>query len=215
MRRISTVDDLVTTVRSVHRPGRRTLLGVAGPPGAGKSRMARFVVAAAGSGVAAIVQQDGFHLRNDVLTTLGRRDRKGAPDTFDVDGFVDLLDRLRVAGDRAVAVPVFRREVEEVVDAGEVIGAQTELLVVEGNYLLLDEPPWARVAERLDMSLYVDAPAAVRRRRLLDRQRRTYGSAEAAARWVERVDEPNARIVEATRVRADVVVGGFDVPDVR
>jgi pantothenate kinase len=200
-------------LRSRQRHGDRMLLGIVGAPGSGKSHLARFL-AAAEPAVAAIVQQDGFHLANDVLVALGRRDRKGAPDTFDVPGLVNLLDRLRTPTDAVVYAPVFRRELEEAINAAVPVAPDVELVIVEGNYLLLDEGPWQDVAERLDRTLYIDTSEAVRVRRLLDRQRRTYGSADAAARWVERVDQPNARVVEATRHRADAVVHGLDVPTV-
>ncbi len=211
---ISSVDGLVAIVRSLQRPGVRTLLGIAGPPGSGKSHLARFLVNAAEPAVAVIVQQDGFHLANDVLEARGRRGSKGAPDTFDVHGFVNLLDRLRTPTDGVVYAPLFRRDLEEAISAAVPIGPDVDLIVVEGNYLLLDEGPWQGIAARLDLTLYVDTPEAVRRRRLIYRQRRTYGSAEAAAQWVERVDQPNARLVEATRHRADAVIKEVDVPAV-
>jgi pantothenate kinase len=202
----------VETVLAVHWPGRRALVGVAGPPASGKSRLARFLVTATEPAVAAVVAQDGFHLPNDVLAETGRRDRKGAPDTFDAVAFIGLLDRLRHDPDRLVLAPVFRREIEEVVEDAVPIGPDVDMVVVEGNYLLLDADPWSGIAERLDLALYLDTPADVRRRRLLARQLQTYGSQEAAVQWVERVDEPNARIVEATQHRADAVVEQLDLP---
>ena len=211
---ITSVDELVTVVRELHHPDVRTVLGVVGPPGSGKSHLARFLVATTGTARAAIVQQDGFHLANDVLTRLGRREAKGAPDTFDTDGLIHLLDRLRTPAEGVVYAPEFRRELEEAINAAVPIAPEVELVVVEGNYLLLDDLPWRGVAERLDRTLYIDTSAALRRRRLLDRHRRTYGSAEAAASWVEHVDEPNARLVESTRRRADAVVRELDLPAV-
>jgi pantothenate kinase len=148
---------------------------------------------------------DGFHLRNEVLDQLGRRQRKGAPDTFDVVALVQLLDRIR-EGTRAVSVPAFSRELDEPVADAFVIEPDATVVLVEGNYLLLDEGPWAEVASRLDLSVYVEAPAEVRRDRLLARQARSHGSPAAARRWIETVDEPNAAIVERTKERADYLV---------
>lgn len=210
---ISSVAGLLAIVRSWQRRGDRTLLGIAGPPGSGKSHLAQFLAAAAEPTVAAIVQQDGFHLANDVLVALGRRARKGAPDTFDVLGLINLLDRLRTQADGVVYAPVFRRDLEDAINAAVPIGPDVDLVIVEGNYLLLDDRAWQGVADRLDRTLYVETSVAVRRRRLLDRHRRTYGNAQAA-QWVERVDQPNSRVVEATRHRADAVVQGLDVPTV-
>jgi pantothenate kinase len=201
---ISSVDELLAMFRSWRRRGARTLVGIVGPPGSGKSHLAHFL--------AAIVAQDGFHLANDVLVRLNRRDRKGAPDTFDVDGLINLLDRLRARIDGVVYAPVFRRDLEESINAAVPIGADVDVVIVEGNYLLLEDRPWWGIAERLDVTLYVETSETERRRRLLDRQRRTYGSVEAAEAWLERVDQPNARLVEATRHRADAVVQDLHLP---
>jgi pantothenate kinase len=176
----------------------RTLVGITGPPGAGKTHVARFLGHP-------VVAMDGFHLRNDELRRLERRHRKGAPDTFDAAEFVRLLDRLR-DGTRAVTVPAFSRELDEPVPDALVIEHDAAVVLVEGNYLLLDEGSWAEVASRIDLSVYVEAPAEVRRARLLARQIRSHGSPAAAQRWIETVDDLNAAIVEQTKARADHLV---------
>ena len=179
---VDAIDDLL------RRPG-RVLLGVVGPPGAGKTTTARRIVASVderrGRGTAAVVGMDGFHLANEVLVALGRRDRKGAPDTFDVDGLVSLLERLVRRDEPVVYAPRFDRSREEAIAAAVAVPRDVRLVVVEGNYLLHDEGPWARVRPLLDAVWYRDTPAALRRRRLLERQRRTYGP-EAGADWVRR-----------------------------
>ena len=180
------------------------LLGITGPPGAGKSTLAAALVTALGQ-QAVIVPMDGFHLAGSELARLGRADRKGAPDTFDAAGYVHLLRRLRERTDEVVYAPAFRRE-HELAEAGALaVPRGVPLVVTEGNYLLLDGP-FAQVRELLTACWYVDVEPAVRLERLVDRHVGHGRTREQAQAWVERTDEPNARQVETTRARADRVV---------
>lgn len=182
--------------------GQRRLLGLVGPPGAGKSTLAAALQAASPS-LSQVVPMDGFHLAQASLVRLGRADRKGAPDTFDAAGFVALLQRLRRQPvDETVYAPEFRREIEEPVAGAIAVSPQTPLLIIEGNYLLLDDGPWAAVAGLLDEVWYVDVPPALRLQRLIARHERFGRSPEAARAWVMQTDEPNARRIEASRPRA-------------
>ena len=125
-------------VRDLIKRNGRTLLGLVGAPGAGKSTLAAALLAEFAE-VAQVVPIDGFHLANVELERLGRRDRKGAPDTFDSAGYVALLRRLLVqADDEVVYAPEFRREIEEPIANAIPIHARTQLVITEGNYLLLD-----------------------------------------------------------------------------
>jgi len=152
------------------------------------------------------VPMDGFHLANVELERLGRRDRKGAPDTFDAHGYVALLRRLLAQGDdEIVYAPEFRREIEEPIANAIPVFARTQLVITEGNYLLLDDGPWAQVRELLDEVWYVDVPDALRVDRLTQRHRQFGRSAEEAVAWVANTDEPNARLIEASRARASFV----------
>jgi len=149
---------------------------------------------------------DGYHLANVELARLGRAGRKGAPDTFDSAGYVALLRRLRDQGtDEIVYAPEFRREIEEPIAGAIAVLPQTRLVITEGNYLLLADGPWTGVATLLDEIWYVEIPAAERLRRLVHRHQRFGRSASAALAWVDQTDEPNARLIEATRSRAHVV----------
>ena len=185
--------------------GGRRLLGLVGAPGAGKSTLAQALLEAY-VGVAQIVPMDGYHLANVELARLGRAGRKGAPDTFDADGYVALLRRLRAQrDDEIVYAPEFRREIEEPIAGAIAVLPSTRLVIAEGNYLLMDEGPWAQVAALLDDSWYVDIDPGLRQQRLVARHVQFGRSAGAAADWVQHTDEPNARRIEATRGRARVV----------
>lgn len=187
----------------LRRPG-RTMLGITGAPGAGKSTVSQALADGLGDEVV-VVPMDGFHLSNEVLVQLGRRDRKGAPDTFDVPGYVSLLRRIR---DRETLVyaPRFDREIEQSIGSAQPVVAATPLVVTEGNYLLCESDGWPAVRELLDEVWYIDVGLDEVRRRLVDRRVRHGHRVEAARAWVAEVDSPNANIVIESRNRADLVV---------
>jgi pantothenate kinase len=183
--------------------GGRRVLGITGPPGAGKSTLAERVVAALGPDVARLVGMDGFHYAQAELVRLGRADRKGAPDTFDADGFAALLERLRSSEDDVVYAPVFRREIEEPIACAVPVPREVPLVVTEGNYLLL----WERIPRLLDECWYIAAAdEAARVERLIGRHVAFGRTPEAAREWVLRSDEANTLVIAATRERADLVV---------
>ncbi|AOP46073.1 nucleoside/nucleotide kinase family protein [Streptomyces lydicus] len=187
-------------------PGRRRLLGITGPPGAGKSTLAAHLVAEL-AGRAALVPMDGFHLAETELRRLGRTDRKGAPDTFDPAGYAALLTRLRSPEpDTAVYAPAFDRRIEEPVAGSIPVAPHIPLIVTEGNYLLLDSTPWSRLRALLDEIWYVELDTPERVRRLVDRHERFGRPRTDAERFVLTSDEANARLVAATRDRADLVI---------
>lgn len=187
-------------------PGQRTMLGLVGAPGAGKSTVAAQLLAAL-PGRAVVVPMDGYHLANAELARLGYADRKGAPHTFDAAGYVAMLARLRLrAAGEVVYAPEFRRAIEEAVAGAIAVPHEVELVITEGNYLLLDEGDWAGVRPQLDAVWYVDIDDDVRRARLVARHVRFGRTAEQARAWVTRSDEPNAVLVAATRARADLVL---------
>jgi pantothenate kinase len=187
--------------------GRRLVIAVAGAPGAGKSTLAARITRELGSR-AVLVPMDGFHYSQRVLDQLGRADRKGAPDTFDVDGLVVLLRRLRAQRDETVLAPVFAREIEEPIAAGIMIRPEHDVVILEGNYLLLDESPWDELASFVDESWFLSVDPVVRRERLV-RRHMAFGRTRAQAEdWVATVDEPNAVLVQASSTRADRLVTG-------
>lgn len=197
-------EELIRRAAGLAGRGRRTLLGLTGPPGAGKSTLAQQLVQAL-AGRAVLVPMDGFHLADPELRRLGREQRKGAQDTFDAAGYVHLLRRLRTADEDVVYAPVFVREQEQAVAGALAVPRQVPLVVTEGNYLLADGA-FGPVQGLLDECWFVDLDPAERRRRLVARHMRHGRTADEAPRWVAQTDEPNAAVVEATRGRADLVV---------
>lgn len=188
---------------------RRRIVGLAGCPGAGKSMLAARLAAAHGE-TAVVVPMDGFHLAQRQLDRLARADRKGAPDTFDVDGYVALLTRLREELDGTVFAPAFDRHLEEPIAGAIAVEPHHTLVVTEGNYLLHDGDGWERVRPLLDECWYVEVDDAMRIRELVARHVE-HGRTEAAAEaWVRDVDEVNAELVRRTRARADRIVGRDD-----
>lgn len=197
---------LAERVRRIAEGQRRILIGITGPPGAGKSTLAEALVAALG-GTAVLVPMDGFHLAQAELQRLGRAGRKGAPDTFDALGYLALLRRLREELDSVVYAPAFRRDLEEPIAGAIPVEPTARVVFTEGNYLLVETlPPWAQVRPLLDEAWYVDLDDEVRLERLVTRHVRFGRSPEAARQWVLDTDEPNAVLVKPTRERADLVV---------
>ena len=186
--------------------GERHILGLVAAPGAGKSTLAQAIQAQFAE-VVQVVPMDGFHLANSELQRLGRRGRKGAPDTFDAAGYVNLLRRIRLqSGDEVVYAPEFRRDLEEAIAGAIAVLPQTRLIVTEGNYLLLDEAPWSQVRDVLDEVWYLDVPKGVRHARLLSRHMHFGRSRDEALAWIASTDEPNAVRIAQCRGRADVQV---------
>jgi fructokinase len=198
--------DLVERARALAVPGQRRLLGITGPPGAGKSKVARDIIDKLGPDLAAFVPMDGFHLSNRTLIALGRRDRKGAWDTFDADGYVQLLRRLRNQEEEIVHAPDFDRDVDESIGSALPIRREVPLVVTEGNYLLSKVGGWAGVAPLLDESWYLELDDATRLERLTYRHQQHGMSQEQAASWARTTDQDNAVLIAQSMSRADLVI---------
>lgn len=178
------------------------ILGVAGPPGVGKSTLGALLVEAWGP-TGHLLPMDGFHFANEELARRGLAKRKGAPDTFDVAGLLATLQRVRTR-DGDVLVPRFVREIEEPIANAIRIPADAELVVVEGNYLLLDIEPWSSVSPLLDARWLLELDDEVRTARLITRHETHGRSHEDAVRWVADVDEPNAQLIGARQAPPDL-----------
>jgi pantothenate kinase len=201
---LRSIDEVVAVVRERADGHHRIIVGIAGAPGAGKSTIAAQLVAAIGPS-AILLPMDGFHLPQSELLARGRRDRMGAPDTFDVPALLQLLDRVENSGLRVLA-PEFDREIEEPVAGAIDVNPEFSTVVVEGNYLLLDSGGWEHVAGYLGLSFFVEVDDDVRVERLIARHRR-FGKSEVAARaWALGPDEANARVIATTAPRADYTI---------
>jgi pantothenate kinase len=203
---------LVDRVLGLAAGQRRVIIGMAGSPGSGKSTLAEVLT----SGInkrrpgpvpfAAHVPMDGFHLADAELERLGRRDRKGAPDTFDAWGYVSMLRRLAARDEPVVYAPLFDRRDDQPRAGAIAVLAETSVVVTEGNYLLLDSPPWSYLPALLTETWFCCLPDAVRLARLTDRHRRFGKTAQAAKAWATGPDQRNADLIEPTAVRADLLI---------
>ena len=200
--------DLVAWIIERSASTDRYLFGIAGPPGCGKSTLAERLGAELD---APVVPMDGFHLSNAELVERGQLGIKGAPETFAASAFVDLVSELRQAN-AMVACPTFDRMLDETVADRVRVTPDDAVVLVEGNYLLIDEAPWGELAGLLDDIAYVDVPNDVRVERLVDRHVASGRGRVEALDFVRRSDEPNARRIEPGRVRADVLVSSAEAP---
>lgn len=202
------MSEIATIAATIFRragKARRFVVAIAGPPGTGKSTLSSALHGVLPEGAVEVVPMDGFHYDDAVLERRGLRSRKGAPETFDFAGFEVLLKRIR-AGEPDIAIPVFDRSVELSRAAASVIGADVRFVLVEGNYLLLDEEPWSRLAPLFDFSIFLDVPRGELERRLRQRWHE-HGRSEAdALAWIASNDMPNIERVLARRRPADLIL---------
>lgn len=204
------VERSLTDLRLRLADGKRILLGIVGAPGSGKSTFAaclqKLLGPGPGPGSAVVVPMDGFHLGNTIIDGTPLRERKGGIDTFDVGGYLSLLQRLARRDEEVVYAPEFRRTIDEPVAASIEVPAAVPLIITEGNYLLADLPPWQQVRAQLDEVWFLDTPRHLRLSRLVDRHILFGKNREAAEAWAAGSDETNARLIEATRHTADRVI---------
>lgn len=196
-----TVREIAHQLSAVPKNGRR-LIALAGPPAAGKSTVSEALVAELGQD-AALVPMDGFHYSNATLDARGLRARKGAPETFDLAGFKALLHRLKT--EEEVAVPTFDRKLDASIGSSRLVEACHKTLVIEGNYLLLDEPGWRDLTHFWDFTVFLDVPVETLKARLIQRWLDHGFDQEKAEEKALSNDIPNALRVVENNLRADFV----------
>ncbi|HEV2901200.1 nucleoside triphosphate hydrolase [Mesorhizobium sp. AaZ16] len=202
---MSEIAHIVATIFKRAGGERRFIVAIAGPPGSGKSTLSSQLHDLLPEGSAAVVPMDGFHFDDRILESRGLRARKGAPETFDYAGFEALLKRIRAA-EPDIAIPVFDRTMELSRAAAAIIPADVKFILVEGNYLVLDEPPWSGLAPLFDFTLFIDVPRPELERRLMQRWHEHGKSDEEARAWVASNDMPNVDKVLGRRRQADLVI---------
>ncbi len=188
----------------------RVIVAVAGAPGSGKSTLADKLAGKLNgreAGLAAVLPMDGYHYDDLHLEPAGFRPRKGAPHTFDVGGLFHTLKRLRARDEAEVAVPVFDRKIEIARAGARLIPASVAVIVVEGNWLLLDQAPWDRLRPVFDVTVMVEVPESVLRSRLRGRWERLGLSEVEIAAKLEENDLPNGRLVRDGSVAAEFRLG--------
>lgn len=208
-------DKLVAAALDLVPGDGRSVLGIAGAPGSGKTTLAealvRRIAAERGPGFVAHVPMDGFHLADVQLHRLGLRDRKGTPETFDAAGYAALLRRLHSDTERPVFAPGFERTLEQPLAGAVVVPPTARLVVTEGNYLLLGRPEWREARAELDQVWRIETDDATRFRRLVARHIRFGKIPDVATAWVAEVDEANTALLHAEGDPPDrVVIGDGD-----
>lgn len=184
----------------------RTIIGIVGKPGGGKSTLSKYLLKGMDPSLVSVVPMDGFHLSNKVLKELGKSDRKGAQDTFDVKGFTTLIARIKSDTTDPIYYPVFDRSIEESIAAQGVVYPSTRVVIVEGNYLMHDKDGWEEVAPLLDQSWYAYLDEDIRISRLISRHIAFGKDPESAKAWAKGSDQVNAELIETGVARCDFLI---------
>jgi len=200
----------ILQLRETADSAERVMIGIAGAPGSGKSTLAEALVPLLNSElinrneISVVVPMDGFHLDNRVLQAHGTQNVKGSPQTFDVAGFLALLQRVRTSSADVLYAPVFDRDADLSRNAAQEIHAKHSVVLVEGNYLLLDQPIWRDIRSLLNCSIALDVPMDTLEQRLVQRWLHHDHTENEAIERAQANDLPNARLVLSASVKADL-----------
>ena len=178
------------------------LVGLVGAPGSGKSTTSEALLKYLPGAV--VVPMDGFHYSNEVLERMGLRHLKGTPETFDSRAFVDAVKKVSLR-EKPVTFPEFDRSIEGSIDDRILVNPEHRVVIIEGNYLLLPTPPWSELSTLLELTVFVERDDTLRLAQLKQRHIQSGKDPDFASEWMNRVDGPNAVLIEGTRARADVI----------
>jgi pantothenate kinase len=184
----------------------RIIIGIVGKPGGGKSTLSKYLLKGMDPSLVSVVPMDGFHLSNKVLKDLGRLDRKGAQDTFDVKGFRTLIERIKLENLDPIYYPIFDRSIEESIAAQGVVYPSTRVVIVEGNYLMHDKDGWQEISPLLDQSWYAYLDEDIRISRLISRHIAFGKDPESAKAWAKGSDQINAELIETGVAGCDFLI---------
>jgi pantothenate kinase len=203
------LDDLAKQIIQNGAGTKRYIVAIAGPPASGKTTLTRNLCdninSQVNSSLCITVPMDGFHLSNEKLNQMDMRHVKGAPLTFDAKGFVELIQRIRLDND-AVAIPEFDRELDAVVFGDQSVDPDHRIIIVEGNFILLDEAPWDQLKAMFDLSVMLIPEEQTLEKRLISRWENYNHSEEEAKVRAFSNDIPNAKYVLANSMQADIKV---------
>jgi len=200
------LEQLVEKANQLAQSGKRQILAVAGAPGSGKTTITRAIMAGLPAGSVVIAPMDGFHLSNATLINYDRRDRKGAWDTFDADGYINLLTRLKNQTEAVIHAPDFDRDIDESIGSAIPIDIHTPLILAEGTFLFSNYGSWPKLSPLLDQGWFVHLDSKARQERLITRHMKHGMSLQQATDWALGTDENNAKAVENDYLRADLSI---------
>lgn len=192
--------------------GKRHIIAIAGPPATGKSTLAENLCQYLNDNSlrkAALLPMDGYHYDDVLLKKLGRYARKGAADTFDVAGLKHMLQRLRLNKEENIVTPLFDRDLEIARAGAQLIEQQSDIILVEGNYLLVDQQPWSDLGAFFDLTVFIDEPIEILKQRLRQRWIDQNFDEDGILRKLKEVDLPNGEFIRNNSRKADIVFSSF------